>query len=180
LRAGRFDPSTLRDARATLLDVLKGQREYHETAAHRMKTLGHRLERTGEVLFILTLLAALGFLAAIGLFAATAFTHLQMSPWQVFFVTAVAAGLPALGTATYGIRVIGDFEGVAERSRRMSEALGRLIAAIEHDWPEAKRQTEPPNFALLRARAHAAREAMLGDVENWRLSAESRDLAIPG
>ncbi len=174
LRAGRLDPNTLRDARTTLLDVLKGQRDYHKTTAHRMETLGHRVERTGEVLFALTLLAALGLLILAGL------THLHMTPRQIFFVTALAAGLPALGTATYGIRVIGDFEGVAERSRRMSEGLDRLIAAIEHDWPEASRHTEPPNFALLRARAHAARDAMLGDVENWRLAAESRDLAIPG
>ena len=174
LRAGRFDPNTLRDARTTLLDVLKGQRDYHKTTAHRMETLGHRLERAGEVLFGLTLLAAIGLLVLAGL------THLHMTPWQVFLVTAVAAGLPALGTATYGIRVIGDFDGVAQRSRRTFEALDQLIVAIEHDWPEARRQTEPPNFALLRARAHAARDAMLGDVENWRLAAESRDLAIPG
>lgn len=174
LRAARFDPDTLRDARKTLLEVLKGQRDYHELTADRMETLGHRVERAGEFLFGLTLLAAIGLLAVV------VFTHWHVTPWQALLVTALAAGLPALATASYGIRVIGDFEGVAHRSRRTCEALDRLVAAIEHDWPEATRTTEPLQFALLRARAHAARDAMLGDVENWRLAAESRDLAIPG
>jgi hypothetical protein len=36
-------------------------------------------------------------------------------------VIAVTAGLPALAIATYGIRVIGDFEGIATRSQRRSQ-----------------------------------------------------------
>jgi hypothetical protein len=84
---------------------------------------------------------------------------------------AATAGLPALATATYGIRVIGDFEGIARRSQRTHAVLSRLIASIERD---------PLDLELLRARARAAADAMLGDVSSWRLAAESRPLAIPG
>jgi hypothetical protein len=172
LRACRFDPQILRNARETLLSVLTEQRDYHKITAHRMRALAHHIERFGEVLFGLTLLAAILFLWILVL------THVSITPRQAFLLTALAAGLPALATASYGIRVIGDFEGVAHRSHRTRDALDRLIAAIEDDWPEGAAQ--PPSFALLRARAHATRDAMLGDVENWRLAAESRDLAIPG
>jgi len=174
LRAGRFDTESLRNARATLLEVLREQRDYHKTTALRMKVVAHRIERFGEVLFGLTLVAAIVFLAIL------AFTHWAVTPREAFLLTALAAGLPALATASYGIRVIGDFEGVAHRSDRTRAALDRLMAAIDSDWPEAHGAMQAPNFALLRARAHATRDAMLGDVETWRLAAESRDLAIPG
>jgi hypothetical protein len=174
LRAGAVDPEILRAAYDTLRRLLVDQRNYHETTASRMRGLGYRLERAGEVLFALTLVAAIAFLAA--LMAA----RWHVTAREAYLVAALAAGLPALATALYGIRVIGDFEGVAKRSHRTSAALGRLIDALDHDWPVAVRDTTPPNFALLRARARAAADAMLGDVENWRLAAESRDLAIPG
>jgi hypothetical protein len=83
----------------------------------------------------------------------------------------LSAALPALATATYGIRVIGDFEGISQRGERTHRQLDQLINAIQQD---------PAEFSLLRARARTAAEAMLGDVASWRLSAESRGLSIPG
>jgi len=89
----------------------------------------------------------------------------------ILLLSAIAAGLPALATATYGIRVIGDFEGVARRSERTHMALETVIKAIGKDTLD---------LALLRARARSAADIMLGDVSSWRLAAESRTLAIPG
>ena len=47
-----------------------------------------------------------------------------------YAVTALTAGLPVLATASYGIRVIADFEGMAKRSERMAKSMqdpsGRL------------------------------------------------------
>ena len=86
-------------------------------------------------------------------------------------VVVATAGLPALATATYGIRVIGDFEGIAKRSQRTHAALSKSIASLERDHFD---------LDLLRARARAAADVMLGDVAKWRLAAESRPLAVPG
>ena len=93
-------------------------------------------------------------------------------PWATAHVlTAVTAGLPALATASYGIRLILDFEGVAERARRLAWALRRLLA----EW-----ETRPPSAAGLQDFARGAADIMLGDVAAWRLLAEGRRLAIPG
>ncbi|WP_372396406.1 hypothetical protein ABMY26_11485 [Azospirillum sp. HJ39] len=87
-------------------------------------------------------------------------------------MTALTAGLPVLATASYGIRVIADFEGNAHRSGRMAQQLATLIAAIRSD--------DATNPWAARDRARQAAEIMLGDVANWRLTAEGRGLAIPG
>lgn len=95
--------------------------------------------------------------------------RLEAVGFMFFFATASA--LPAFATATYGIRIIGDFEGTAHRNEHTWRSIDELVAAIEQD---------PPDFALLRARARTAADILLGDVQSWRLSAESRGLAIPG
>jgi len=129
-----------------------------------MGNMEHRLEWVGVILFVFTLITA-------GLFVAALYAGLKLTPRVAYLVTAVAAGLPALATATYGIRVIGDFEGSARRSERTHLALEKVMEAIRRDRLE---------LALLRARARSAADIMLGDVSSWRLAAESRTLAIPG
>ena len=168
-----YDDDSLKAAHRTLLAVLNDQCGYHGQTAKRMSNLEHRLERAGVVLFVITFAAAAAFLIARG-------AGWTITPWWAYLVTALAAGLPALATALYGIRVIGDFDGIAKRSARTRDELERLIAAVDADWPKDRRETELPKFALLRARARAAETAMLGDVQNWRLAAESRELTIPG
>jgi hypothetical protein len=164
MRVGALDEPGLRAARATLAAVLLDQCGYNLRAAGRMAKLERRLEKLGSLLFLLTLAAA-------GLFLAALYMKVPVGPWTTYLVTAIAAGLPALATATYGIRVIGDFEGVARRSERTHLALDRIAKAVDQDALD---------LALLRARARAAADVMLGDVSSWRLAAESRTLAIPG
>jgi hypothetical protein len=163
LRSTVLDETELSAARTVLLALLADQCAYHHTTAVRMGKLERRLERFGLLLFFLTALTAVIFLLA---------SHLvEVNERAAFFVTVLAASLPALATATYGIRVIGDFEGIARRSERTHEALKKLIDAINHD---------PLTLDRLRARARGAAEAMLGDVSSWRIAAESRSLNIPG
>jgi hypothetical protein len=164
MRAGTLDVSALNAARATLNAVLRHQCDYHKSSASRMSNMERRLEWVGLMLFVLTLITA-------GLFLAAIYAGISVTPWVAYLVTALAAGLPALATATYGIRVIGDFEGVARRSERTHLALEKVIEAIGKDKFD---------LALLRARARSAADIMLGDVSSWRLAAESRTLAIPG
>lgn len=156
--------------------LLEDQCEYNRSNVMRMERLGSHLETVGMSLFITTAVVAAIFLTyAFGTWLlclvgrVDPFTQFREHLEQI--VTALTAGLPALATAIYGFRLIGDFEGVAHRSERTQAILQKLIGAIEHD---------PLELHLLRARAQMAAEAMLVDVSNWRLAAESRGLDIPG
>ena len=163
---GAMTVEELGNRRDQLRDMLIEQRDYHERSSDRMHRLEHRMEKTGEALFFATLLAALTFV--IGKLGVGA----EFSSDFKYVITALTAGMPVLATATYGIRVIGDFEGNAKRSHRMAEELGRLIEAVDRD--------DPTDLSLAQSRARQASAIMLGDLASWRSSAESRGLAIPG
>ncbi|WP_051045316.1 hypothetical protein [Tistrella mobilis] len=155
-------------ARTALHSMLDGQCRYHGSTHKRMHQLEHRLETFGELLFVLTLIVATVYMAV----------ELSVGPirdsWQ-FLVTALTAGLPVLATAAYGIRVIGDFEGSARRSKRMAADITALIAAMEADDAAGT-----DGLAAAQERARQAADIMLGDVASWRVAAEGRTLAIPG
>jgi Protein of unknown function (DUF4231) len=174
LRSCVFDLSQVESVRTATIKTLQNQCRYHETNAHRMKCLEHILEGIGLILLVLTALVALDHFTSGGAhFHGLLHRHFH-HPWPPHEVgVALSAILPALATATYGIRVIGDFEGNAKRSERAHKSLKEQIDAL--DQKEA-----PPDLDVLRRRARAAGEAMLGDVSSWRLAAESRGLAIPG
>ena len=90
--------------------------------------------------------------------------------WQAVLI-GMTAGLPVFGTASFGIRAIGDFEGSAMRSARMAASLKALGEALAGD---------PPDLVILRARAASLANAMLGDVAHWRLATETRRLGSLG
>jgi hypothetical protein len=173
LRSCVFSPDRVDGARKATIGILHDQCAYHELGARRMKRLERHLEGIGLLLFVLTGLVALDHLANDGAYLDGFLRHYFLHAWQAHEVAiALSAILPALATATYGIRLIGDFEGSAKRSERAHKSLKDQIDALN--------QTPPPDLDMLRRRARAAGEAMLGDVSSWRLSAESRGLAIPG
>jgi hypothetical protein len=177
LRHARLAGAGLSASSAAVTGLLNDQCAYHETAARRMHRLEHRLERAGLVCFVLTIAVALAYLAVKlpGMAASGGEEHggHGASAAEDFgvVVAALTAGLPALATATYGIRVIGDFAGISRRSERTHRGLGAIVTQIDG---------EAPKLHSLRARVRAAADVMLGDVAGWRLSAESRGLAIPG
>jgi hypothetical protein len=186
---GRLDRKTLASYRAALIRVLREQSDYHEATARSLRHLNVWMEWAGVVLLVCSL--ALAGLYALGnscaLVAELAAWHLATDAavgaceahWLRIpfadswanYIAVLGVILPAFATASYGIRVIGDFDDTAERSRRSSEALKWLIDALEQDDEE---------LALMRARTYAAGDVMLGEVQSWRLAAESRALAIPG
>jgi hypothetical protein len=165
LRSGRLDRHGLNTARDSLQLLLRDQAAYHDATARRYRRLHRRLTQTGQVIFIAALILAATMFAgkAFGLF--TVIT--QTSRWMIV----VSAALPAFASTIYGIRVIGDFEGVAKRSIRMTVQLQALADTIESGSAE---------FEWLRDRVHKASDVMLGDVANWRLVVESRELEMPG
>ncbi len=172
LRHGRLAGDGLSAAQAAVTGLLNDQCGYHAASATRMHRLEHRLERAGLTCFVLTIAVALAYLA-VKLPDLTGGEGHGESLADSFgiVVAALTAGLPALATATYGIRVIGDFAGISRRSERTRQGLAALIEQIDG---------EALSLHHLRARVRAAADVMLGDVAGWRLSAESRGLAIPG
>ena len=152
----------LADAHSTLQKVLDDQCSYHIKSAEQMGKLEHRLEILGLFLFIAALVLAVVFVGFLRLYPPT---H-----EHVVLVTAISASLPALASAIYAIRIIGDFGGSARRSERTLAALESLQKAAARDARDLR---------ALRVIARAAAEAMLGDVASWRLATESRALDIP-
>ena len=159
--------------REILLELLKEQASYNRANVSRMHNAEQRLELVGFILFLATAVVALDHVG--GSQALHCILHLLGFADRKSLVPDVAiwlsAALPSLATATYGIRIIGDFESTVHRNEHTYRSLVELIAAIEQD---------PPDFGLLRARARTAADVLLGDVQSWRLAAESRGLAIPG
>ncbi len=165
LRPGKLNEAGLDRARQSLLALLNDQRDYNKATHTRMHDLNRRLERLG-----FTLLGATAGLAVLFILAVLAGVAVPLR--YAFVLTALAAGLPAIATASYGIRVIGDFEGIAGRAKRTEELLQLILEKVERD--------KLPTLSNLRACTRATADALLGNVSSWRLAAESRKLNMPG
>jgi hypothetical protein len=166
MRSGRLDREGMSGARAEIIKMVEHQHDYHRRNARRMKRREKLLEWAGAIFFGGTLLVALVHVSEANL--SQPLFHFEHHHDILIILSAV---LPALATATYLIRLLGDFEGIAKRSEQTEQNIRKVIEALYRD---------PANLALFRARAQVVADAMLGDVSSWRLAAESRDLAIPG
>jgi hypothetical protein len=164
LPSGVFDEARCAAIKSALARFVDEQCRYHTRTAHRLHGRAHRLERMGEVLFALTLVTALAYLARTMAGSAA-------SPEWGYTVTAFTAGLPALGAASYAARMIGDFDGSARRSQRTGGALRAMLDAL---------RAAPPALPVLRLLAQSADAAITGDIAHWRLASETRGLTIPG
>lgn len=160
-RADLSDPAA---TAARLTAEVGNQAEWNRATSNRMHLAAKRIERFGEALFAAVLVAAIGWL---GLYV----TVPQVAHELRYLLTAITAGLPAIATASYGIRVILDFEGIAQRTGRIASGLDRLLA----HWDSG-----PKTAAALQDFARRAADIMLGDLAAWRLLTEGRRLTIPG
>ncbi|HSG35277.1 MAG TPA: hypothetical protein VLA37_12140 [Sphingomonadaceae bacterium] len=147
-----------------VLAEIRDQASWNESTSHRMHLAAHRIERFGEVLFAIVILAAGGWLI-------TYFLDHELGTDLKYALTTITAGLPAIATASYGIRIILDFEGVANRAHKIAHGLN----AILKEW-----EAGPHTTITLQDMARRAADIMLGDVAAWRLLAEGRRLTIPG
>lgn len=166
-RSCPMEPVDLTDpdaAAAPLVAEIHAQADWNSATSHRMHLASHRIERFGEILFAIVLAAAVGWLVLYVTVYETA-EHLK------YPLIALTAGLPAIATASYGVRVILDFEGNAGRARQIAAGLNGLIARWEGG---------PKTSAALQEFARRAADIMLSDVAAWRLLAEGRRLTIPG
>jgi hypothetical protein len=150
------------------LHLISEQIVYQTTNAARMHKLEHRLHRTGQILFGGTVVACTAWI----------FVKLTGTPVSAVgkvgmteIVTFLTAVLPALGASIYGIRMQGDFAGIAFRSQVTVNRLERLNRAMT---------TDTLDFARLSARLRNLADIMLADLSTWRTTYQTRPLALPG
>lgn len=162
---GAIDNAQLTKLRNLIADEeLKGEIAYHQSNAKRMAHLEHVLHRLGTQAFTATIIICT-------IFPFLYLTmHDQVMQWASVFV-AFSAGLPAIGGATYALRVHGDYAGAAGRSLETSEALTSIRETL---------LTDDLPIALAGALTTAAARVMLIDLGEWQLTYEQRALAIPG
>jgi hypothetical protein len=134
---------------------------YHERNARQINKLDHRLGQIGMVLFAATLIVSVATIIGLGI--GSDYVN-RYSNW----FTLVSAGFPALGTAVFGIRFQGDFGGDALRSMTTANTLRQIDHELRKD------------VSLSRAADLAAQAAriMLGDLDEWRLVNQQRDLSV--
>ena len=163
--AGDIDARDLSAIRNLVAEhELRGEIDYHKTNAGRMANIDKVLHRLGSQCFFATIVLC-------GIFPILYFTvHDLVMAWAPVFV-AFSAGLPAIGGATYALRVHGDYAGAAGRSIETAEALESIRSVL---------QSQELPMALSGALATAAARVMLVDLGEWQLTYEQRALAIPG
>lgn len=137
------------------------QVRYNDHNAQQVETLDRRLEILGLTLFIATLVVTLGVIA--GLVFRPQWIG-ALGNWT----TVLSAGLPALGTAVFGIRVQGDYGSIAARSRTTARALERIATELQHS----------PGLQRTADLAEQAARVMLADLGEWRLVSELHELSL--
>ena len=147
----------IRDILAALVDE---QLAYHVANAERLERRDRVYEGIGVGLLAASLINNAVYLA-VRFFDAPGLESYES--WGL----AAAIFLPAAATAAYGVRLFGDFEDLARRSRRTAAEL-RVLQA---------RMTSALDLRGLRGIAEAATRAMLSDLDAWRVAVESRRLS---
>ena len=160
--AGRLAPADLPSlAQAIAARELEPQIQYNRRNAEQVDRFDRRLELLALFLFGATMLVT--FSVVVGLEFAPALVK-DWSNW----ITALSAGLPALGTAIFGIRVHGDYGALAARSRSTAGQLERIAEDL-------RRSRDLQRMADL---TEQAGRVMLADLGEWRLVNELHDLSL--
>ncbi len=140
---------------------LRPQIAYHRATARQAERLDQKLEKVGYALFVSALLGCVVLIA--GFWVAPEWVK-HNSNW----FTLLSAGLPAIGTAIFGIRVQGDYVGGAVRSEHTALVLEEIAQRLEGE-------TNLPRAADL---SEQAARAMLTDLDEWRLLNQQHDLSV--
>jgi hypothetical protein len=159
--------TTVRDA---ALRLIEDQIAYQHANEKRMHKLEHRLHNAGELLFGATIVACAVWIIA-KLTGAPVYGNGGGGVNMTVVVSLLTAAMPALGGAIYGIRMQGDFAGIAHRSHTTVARLERLRRAMLGD---------PVDYARLNSRLRNLADIMLIDVSNWRTTYQARPLSLPG
>jgi hypothetical protein len=168
----RVDPAYLGCVRDGLTTLIDGQIDYLHNDARRMHRLEHRLHHLGTILFAMTAMICVGLLIykmmdkMVGMAALDAIAHPVLTA-----TTIASAALPAIGAAIYGIRMQGDFAGIAERSESLAHNLTTLRQVIDADVL---------SFDTLKRRVARATDLLTQDLASWLQTYHARPLTLPG
>ncbi|WP_419815844.1 hypothetical protein [Glacieibacterium sp.] len=149
-------------AELVVAQEIRPQIAYHRSSAASVRRLDHRLHQAGTILFVASCLSCLAFIVS----------YLLAHEWTAAHAgafVALSAGLPAIGTAFFGIRVQGDFASTAARSQITADHLEAVA-----DWLEAGGVT----FQRAADGIEAAARVMFGDLGEWRTSHQQRQLEV--
>jgi hypothetical protein len=160
--AGSIDKASAARLAKAIADYEIGpQVSYHQRNSRRIDRLDRRLGVIAMMLFLATMVISIAILG--GLVLGADFVD-EYGNW----FTLVSAGFPALGTAVFGIRFQADFGGDALRSMATATTLGQLEQ-------ELRKAVTLPRAADL---TEQAARVMLGDLDEWRLVNQQRDLSV--
>ena len=160
--SGRIETPKVKTLAGTIAThELQPQINYHRSTAHQAELLDERLEVFGYALFALALIGCVVLISAFWI-APDWVKH--NSNW----FTILSAGLPAIGTAIFGIRVQGDYVGSAMRSQQTARVLDQIAERLPDE-------TNLPRAADL---SEQAARAMLADLDEWRLLNQQHDLSV--
>jgi hypothetical protein len=149
-------------AQAVASHELWPQIDYHHRSSKQVEALDRRLETLGLVVFIATLLSCVALIVAIAVDHEWA---LENAKW----FTMAAAGLPAIGTAIFGIRVQGDYGNTAVRSEQTAIVLRQVAERLE---------TEAPGLTRTADLVEQAARLMTADLDDWALLNRQHDLSV--
>ncbi|MBC9031030.1 hypothetical protein IAG41_01360 [Sphingomonas sp. JC676] len=166
----RADRAYLECVRSELRQLIQGQIAYLNAEARRMHLLDHRLHLTGTILFAITALACVSMLIFKGAYELVPALYAIQYPFSIG-VTIVSAALPAIGAAIYGIRMQGDFAGIAARGEALRHDLETLAGVIDADTL---------SFDTLLRRARRVTDLLAGDLASWLRAYHARPLTLPG
>jgi hypothetical protein len=164
-----IDDEYLECVRSDLVGLIDRQIAYLELDARRMHKLEHRLHLLGTILFSVSA-AICAILLLVQAFEAMEGGHL-LDHGFVLGVTIASAALPAIGAAIYGIRMQGDFAGIAERGEALARQFVDLRAFV---------LDEPAGFDSLSKQARVTAELLSEGVSRWYHAFHARPLALPG
>lgn len=160
--SGRLPASDLPRLAAAIAErELEPQIAYNHRNAEQVAQFDRRLELLALALFITTMAVTAAVVVGLEFIPETVN---RLGNWT----TALSAGLPALGTAIFGIRVQGDYGALAARSRSTAGLLERIAADLRH-------ARTLPRIADL---TEQAGRVMLADLGEWRLVNELHDLSL--
>ena len=160
---GRIGPENSAELTSAIIaHELEPQIAYNQRSARQIETLDRRLARFGMGLFVSTLVSSL--IVILGLIYDPDWVQ-NTNDW----FTLLSAGLPAVGTAIFGIRFQGDFGASALRSRSTASTL----AAIRDQMGSGKASLNRSADLM-----EQAARAMLADLDEWRLIIQQLDLSV--
>jgi len=153
--------------------LIQGQIGYHKESFERFKKMDRRLHKTGDSLFIATLIACMIHLADIWLANDPRFNWMPDITGGV--MTMFCAFLPALGAAFAAIRSHGELQRLAQRSKAMEETLSHL----KLDLASVPITGHSLNSQKLRYQADRVSDLMTSEMLDWRVVFQDRPLGLP-